>query len=375
MLTDKFQQLSATDFKKKDRSLGSTSSAIGPTGKVTEDIGKGYKQLNAELTEQINEMKSSGSAVFDVYYKDVTTIDGFVNREDGYFELSDESEDVILDYCRQYKKDKSGIKSSLIERTGSLSEFGLLIISIMSEGCNHSPIFVDDKKQIIAGESRWRAVRFLHENGFEHIKLFALQKTHEDVVSLKLERFSENNDRGDLSHWSSATQIYSIYQEYLKDFDEETAAFKTQAGCHKTKNYFNRVKKLVESIDNNWMIKNSAFAVNANRDVLFEVQKALNKNLVCLDELSLIVNELKAKGRLSAAGAGAYNKKFMKELNALISPKSKSALIETKAMFSVGDSLMLSVKIKSEENNKDILSDDEFRQELVQLISKYANRN
>lgn len=153
------------------------------------------------------------------------------NRTTGYFQISHEQEIYFRDYIagdRLYIEEDAD-KEDIAEV--HIDKFFSLVIAIYKAGKNHTAICyteetVDGKTILcpIFGESRWQAVKWLHDNGFtnngeQDVTLIGYRSDNVDSLKFKMDRLSENTGREDLQPIELAIQIYDLYKDYTQRFE------------------------------------------------------------------------------------------------------------------------------------------------------------
>ncbi len=364
----------------KPFSISSEKSSItaSPLTQEAASVGDGYIQRIEFLQKKLEDAQNGGDAILTLDPKSVSTLPDFINRHESYYSLTDEHKKIIREAVLTYGKNMS-MTEEFINKIGSLSEFGRLIVSIFQSGKNDSPIAVTEYKDvkigIVFGESRFRAVSYLHEIGEINVRLTAIRISPSSAIELKLIRLTENEARSELSNWSRIVQTHSIYLDYCIDLPANEAALLVIGAIRKSSSTFSRMKVIAETIDHDWMSKEDTFAANASLVSLYKVASAIKNRKIKHEELSEMLSEIPMTGNLNESDSKKYQSILASLLDRKINPKNEDTAEDiTKekkhVSFKYKDDFVVS--ISAEDKDSHILESDEFIKRLNALIAEFV---
>ncbi len=142
------------------------------------------------------------------------------NRSSGYFELSQTTQQWLKTQLTALRSGDIDTISDPID-----NEFAMRIVSIYQTKGNEIPVSyrkLDGTIQLIFGETRFRSVKWLLDNGFDEyqgdqINLYGFElQIGDSDCNFLASRFRENNDRTDLCEVDRLIQLSQLF-ESLKD--------------------------------------------------------------------------------------------------------------------------------------------------------------
>ncbi|MDO6640850.1 hypothetical protein Q4557_12880 [Shewanella sp. 5_MG-2023] len=225
--------------------------------------------------------------IFDVPKETYFDVLRGYNRPAMYFEISHEAKVLLLDFIER-KRYGLVISESLLSKIEVQTDFVKMIIQLAEHKYNHSAIcvgkYTDENGQlvdniVVFGESRYRAVKFLQENGLDDVALRAFKREFNSISDLFKERKSENEDRNNLSNWSECVAAYDSIEQYKSTGLSTTDARSTLINSN-VKNSKQKLSKLLtcyEYLTAEWMESQQTFSLYASKKNLYGAAAFIKK--------------------------------------------------------------------------------------------------
>lgn len=251
--------------------LSDTQKALKNNKAVNEKLLKEVANGKISIAELENELERYRNGARETLNINKVQIHVAHNRSRGYFELSQSTENWLRTQLTNLRSGNIDTISDPID-----NEFAMRIVSIYLTKGNETPVSyrdVDGTIQLIFGETRFRSVKWLIDNGFneyqgDSVQLYGYElHIGDSECNFLASRFRENNDRTDLCEVDRLIQLSQLFESFKDEFSS------------------GRVEKSRNQKAEGWAYSRLSMLTGKSRD-------SLRKSLTYSHELGLLSNIL-----------------------------------------------------------------------------------